>query len=270
MENNINIILTRHGRYDKTEDIETAGHITEQGKKEIEQKTKERIKNIVGKNLLNTTFLVIGSPTHWLSKEYFGQRAKETEQITKQTIVEILKQQGVEAEEISKYMYSKNEIYTRKSVIPIREIANLIAEPNVYDEAPEYIKKLKLKHGGMTDGFWEELTTSEEAKQYNENAETPSVLNRKIKNMLNYVIDWSKTYSKENKKDVCVILISHGETMDPFLNSSKLRGELGDIDYNEGIIFEIKESQIIVKTENPKFIGPSKPLKIKEDEIEVR
>lgn len=270
MENNINIILTRHGRYNRTEDIETGGHITEQGKKEIEQKTKDRIKNIVGKNLLKTTFLVIGSPTHWLSREYLGQRAKETEQITKQTIIEMLKQQGIEAEEISKCMYSKKEIYTRKSAISIRKIANLIAEPNVYDETPEYIKKLKLKHGGMTDGFWKELTTSEEAKQYNKNAETPSVLNKKIKDMLNYVIDWSKAYAKENKKDVCVILISHGETIEPFLNNNKLRGEIGDIDYNEGIVFEIKENQIIVKTENPKFIGPSKPLKIKEDEIEVR
>ena len=265
MENNINIILTRHGRYNRTEDIEKGGHITEQGKKEIQQKTKERVENIVGKNLPNTTFLVIGSPTHWLSKEYLGQRAKETEQIIEQTIIEILKQQGIETEEASKIIYSKKEIYTRKSSIPIKKIANLIAEPNVYDEAPEYIKKLKLKYGGMTESFWKELTTSEEAKQYNENAETPSVLNRKIKHMLEYVIDWAKTYSKQNKRDICAILITHGETMEPFLNNSKLRGEIGNIDYNEGIVFEIKDNQIIVKTENPKFVGPSKPLKIKEE-----
>lgn len=202
------------------------GHITEQGKREIEKKTNERIKNIIGDNLDKTTFLVIGSPTYWLSKECYGQRARETENITKQAIKSILLKQGIDSKYIQKHFYNKKQTYTRnkKQSISIQELAKMLAEPNVYDEAPEYIRKLKLKHGGMTDNFWEELSKSEEAKEYSETAETPSVLNERLRSLLQYITDWAKSYSKDYDTDICVILITHGETMQPFLNNQKLRG----------------------------------------------
>ena len=62
----INIILTRHGRYNNSRDKSDLGigHITEEGKREIVEKTKKRIDRIVGKKLKHTTFLIIGSPTY--------------------------------------------------------------------------------------------------------------------------------------------------------------------------------------------------------------
>ena len=49
----INIILTRHGRYNNSRDKSdlSIGHITEEGKREIAEKTKKRIDRIVGNKL---------------------------------------------------------------------------------------------------------------------------------------------------------------------------------------------------------------------------
>ena len=263
--NNINIILTRHGRYNCIRDRGDlrGGHITNDGEKEIQDKTKKRINRIVGDNLLNTIFLVVGSPTYWLSNESLGQRAVETEIITKNTIKDILKENGVDEENVEKYFYSEQIRYSRnKNGISIQEIADYLSEPNVYDEAPKYIEKLKLKHGGMNSSFWRELSSSEEVKDYNKNAESPSVLTKKIKKVLNYVIDWAKDYSALNSRDVCVILITHGETMEPFINNQKLVN-IANFGYNGGIVFEVKEDGIIVKTENEEFIGPPKKIENK-------
>ncbi|MCI9063136.1 MAG: hypothetical protein HFJ17_00785 [Clostridia bacterium] len=226
MEKEINVILTRHGRYTRSEDKKFGGHLTEVGKREIEEKTKQRMQNIVGEDMLDTNFLVVGSPTHWLSKKQYGQRALETEYITKQTIKSMLISQGVRPEDMDKYIYSKKQVYTRniENALPVEQLAKLLSEPNVYDEAPEYIRKLKLKHNGTNSSFWEELSSSEEAKQYSDKAETPSVLNERIKLMLNYVFNWAQNYAADNDKNVCVILITHGETMTPFINNQKLKG----------------------------------------------
>ena len=85
----INIILTRHGRYNNSRDKSdlSIGHITEEGKREIAEKTKKRIDRIVGNKLKDTTFLFIASPTYWLSDERFGRRAIETEKLTKAEIM---------------------------------------------------------------------------------------------------------------------------------------------------------------------------------------
>ena len=84
----INIILTRHGRYNNSRDKSdlSIGYITEEGKREIAEKTKKRIDRIVGNKLKDTTFLFIASPTYWLSDERFGRRAIETEKLTKAEI----------------------------------------------------------------------------------------------------------------------------------------------------------------------------------------
>ena len=70
----INIILTRHGRYNDSRDKSdwSIGHITEEGKREIAEKTKKRIDRMVGNKLRDTTFLIIASPTYWLSDKRFG------------------------------------------------------------------------------------------------------------------------------------------------------------------------------------------------------
>ena len=96
----INIILTRHGGYNNSRDKSdlSIGHITEEGKREIAEKTKKRIDRIVGNKLKDTTFLFIASPTYWLSDERFGRRAIETEKLTKAEVMVELKQVGLSEE----------------------------------------------------------------------------------------------------------------------------------------------------------------------------
>lgn len=267
----INIILTRHGRYNNSRNKNdlNIGHITKEGKKEIENKTRERLARIVGSNLDDTTFFVLGSPTYWLSDKRFGRRAIETEIITIDTIKEELRLLGLEEKEINRHFYSKPQMYIRniENSLSIDELRKKLAEPNVYDEAPEYIRKLRLKHGGMNQNFWRELATSEEVKKYNENAEGPSDLNNRIRKLLNYIVDWSKYYSKEHNTNICVFLITHGETMEPFINNTHL-SNIMEFGYNDGIVFQVTENGIIVKTEDREFIGP--PKIISKTEIEER
>ena len=226
----INIILTRHGRYNNSRDKSdlSIGHITEEGKREIAEKTKKRVDRIVGNKLKDTTFLIIASPTYWLSDEKFGRRAIETEKVS------------------------------------IEELREKLAEPNVYDVAPNYIQKLKVRYGGMNSGFWKELATSEEVKRYNKNAEGPTDLRKKITDLLNYVVDWSKEYSKTQDTNICSFLITHGETMEPFIHNKKL-SHITEFGYNDGIVFYVKEDGIVIRTEDEKFIGP--PPKVKYEDI---
>lgn len=262
----INIILTRHGRYNNSRDKNdlSIGHITEEGRAEIENKTRLRLSRLVGSKLLDTIFLVVSSPTYWLSDRRLGQRAVETEKITKKTIEEELRILGLDEIEIKKHFYSKPNSYTRnlKNTISIEELREKLAEPNVYNEAPEYIKSLTLKHGGMNSGFWEELASSEEVKRFNKNAEGPSDLNTRIRQALNYVVKWSKDYSQDYDKNICVFLITHGETMEPFINKRHL-SDIAEFGYNEGLVFNVREDGIIIKSENDKFIGP--PKKVEDD-----
>lgn len=260
----ITIILTRHGRYNNTrnkEDI-NAGHITEDGKKEIEVKTTKRIEKYVGNDLKNTMFLVIGSPTHWLSDKKLGQRGIETEEITIDTIRNILINNGIDSKGC---LYKDTKLYTRnhKGELSIKELAEKLSEPNVYDKAPEYIRKLKSRHNGMTNNFWGELSTSEEVKNYNTEAEDPTDLTKKIKGMLEYIIKWAKEYEQAKDKNVFVILITHGETMAPFLNSQKIK-YLTTGGYNDGIVFRVTKNGIIVETEKEDFIGPPKLINLEE------
>lgn len=264
----INIILTRHGRYNNSRDKSdfSIGHITEEGKREIAEKTKKRIDMIVGNKLKDITFLIIASPTYWLSDERFGRRAIETEKVTKAEIMEELKQEGFSEEEAKSHFYLKPKIYTRQNVngVSIEELRDKIAEPNVYDLAPRYIEKLKVRYGGMNSGFWKELASSEEVKQYNKNAEGPTDLRRKITELLNYVVEWAKDYSKNQDTNVCVFLITHGETMEPFIKNRKL-SHITEFGYNDGIVFNVEEDGIIIKTEDEQFIGP--PPKVKDEYI---
>lgn len=264
----INIILTRHGRYNNSRDKTdlSIGHITEKGKAEIENKTKLRLNRLIGNNLINTTFLVVGSPTYWLSDKSLGQRAIETEIITKKEIEKSFRKLGLDDAGIKKHFYEATQIYTRslKENLTIDELRKKLSEPNIYDEAPEYIKKLKLKHGGMNSSFWQELASSEEVKKYSKKAEGPSDLNKRIRNLLNYVINWSKTYSQEFDTNICVFLITHGETMEPFINNAHL-SDIAEFGYNEGLVFNVTENGIIIKSEDERFIGP--PKKIREEAI---
>lgn len=262
----INIILTRHGRYNDSRDKSdwSIGHITEEGKREIAEKTKKRIDRMVGNKLRDTTFLIIASPTYWLSDKRFGRRAMETEKITKSEIMEELKQEGITEEEAKSHFYLKPKIYTRQKTngFSIEELREKLAEPNVYDLAPSYIEKLKVRYGGMNSGFWKELASSEEVKQYNKNAEGPTDLRRKITELLNYVLEWSKEYSKTQNTNICVFLITHGETMEPFIQHKKL-SHITEFGYNDGIVFNVKEDGIIIKTEDELFVGP--PPKVKDE-----
>lgn len=263
----INIVLTRHGRYNNSRDKSdlSIGHITEEGKKEIAEKTRKRINRMVGNKLKDTTFLIVASPTCWLSDERFGRRAIETEQETKNEILRELKEIGISEKEAKLHFYLKPKIYTRKTKgISIEELREKLAEPNVYDLAPAYIQKLKVRYGGMKDGFWRELASSEEVKEYNKAAEGPTDLRRKVTVALNYVIDWSKEYAKSYDTNVCVILITHGETMEPFIHNKKL-SHITEFGYNDGIVFNVKEDGIIIKTEDERFIGP--PPKVKNEFI---
>lgn len=263
----INIILTRHGRYNNSRDKNdlSIGHITEKGKREIAEKTKKRLARLVGNNLKDTTFLIIASPTYWLSDNRFGRRAIETEQEIRNEILKELQEEGISKEEAKEHFYSESKIYTRNTNgISIEELGNKLSEPNVYDLAPEYIQKLKVRYGGMNSGFWRELASSEEAKEYNKDAEGPTDLRRKVTELLNYVIDWSKDYSKSQDTNICVFLITHGETMEPFIHNKKL-SHITEFGYNDGIVFNVKEDGIIIRTEDENFIGPSP--KVKDEDI---
>ena len=219
---------------------------------------------MVGNKLRDTTFLIIASPTYWLSDKRFGRRAIETEKITKSEIMEELKQEGITEEEAKSHFYLKPKIYTRQKTtgFSIEELREKLAEPNVYDLAPSYIEKLKVRYGGMNSGFWKELASSEEVKQYNKNAEGPTDLRRKITELLNYVVEWSKEYSKTQNTNICVFLITHGETMEPFIQHKKL-SHITEFGYNDGIVFNVKEDGIIIKTEDELFVGP--PPKVKDE-----
>ena len=137
------------------------------------------------------------------------------------------------------------------------ELRDKLVEPNVYDLAPSYIQKLKVRYSRRNEfvGFWKELASSEEVKQYNKDAEGPTDLRRKITELLNYVVEWSKEYSKSQDTNICVFLITHGETMEPFIQNRKL-SHITEFGYNDGIVFNVKEDGIIIKTEDEQFIGP--------------
>lgn len=239
----VTVILTRHGRYEQEN-----GHITEKGKEEIQAKTIERIENYIGnENLGNTEFLIIASPTYWMDRPDAGQRAVETGSIIKNTISRQMNNQGINPE-VSFYMGDRIQI--RDKEIMLSDIAQNISEPNIWSKAPNWIKE-QTERFGRNGAFWQAMAVSSENIKYerngkeihikgpkgeNQEAETGAESGAILKRVVKQLLRWGNSYSRDQDKDVCIFVVTHGEKIFPFTIGTKFEPTNG-VGHNEGIVF---------------------------------
>lgn len=226
------IFMGRHSRYDTSLEVGKGGKLTEQGKNEATEKIIQYMMSIfTPEELMNTRFLIVASQTRWKDINNLGQRAVETADIYRSTIISYLMEHcGLKFEEAYGHFVKKFD--------NLAEImAEDIREPNYWVKAPEYIKELERVCGGRNEAFWDALArVGDEIKVYGQDVDTASEIAARMQHAFISAVDWGLKHKDSN---TCVIMVSHGETLQPFYNT--MHYDWAQSGYNEGVMLEIVE-----------------------------
>lgn len=254
INNDVTIYVQRHTKYNRGHQIGIAGNITEEGIKYTQQRTKQRLNQIPIDELERTSFLIIGSPTPWLSEQDFGKRAEQTGSIIKKCIEQHLRENGIGV---------NGRIIQRFPKKLRGRIAKALQEPTIYDTRPKEIKRLKLKNSGMNKGFYKDLVMSmkqcddgqiseytqfddEQINEYTQKKRRLSEYTQRKKmfgKALKTILDFGKNYHNNGTQHVCAFLVTHGEILKIITNKEESEWE-----YNDGVIFKLNNTGKISAT----------------------
>ena len=227
------VYIGRHSRYDTSEEEGKGGILTDAGKTEAVQKMLSYIISVfTDEELKNTRFLFVASPTSWKNNPKLGRRAVETSVIYRRAINKYLKNNcGMTQSEI-RTCFMEDDC---QDAMIVPTMQKLIEEPNFWVEAPEFVKKLEKECGGRTAKFWNRLATvaDEEIKVYGEHVESSRDVARRMIKAFSMARQWGAAQEGVN---TCVIMISHGETLQPFYDGMGF--DFAKTGYNEGIVIE--------------------------------
>lgn len=227
------IYVGRHSRYDTSLEEGKGGKLTEAGKAEAVQKMISYIISVfTDEELRNTRFVFVASPTRWKDKQNLGQRAVETGVLYKRAINKYLTNNCGMTQSQVRDLFLDDDC-TDAMIIPTMQY--LIREPNYWTEAPEFIEKLEKECGGRTNEFWHKLSrVGDEIKAYGQHVECAEDISKRMTSAFANAVQWGKSQKGVN---TCVIMISHGETLQPYYDKIDLdfNPKTG---YNDGVVFE--------------------------------
>lgn len=228
------IFMGRHSRYDTSLEAGKGGKLTEQGRTEATEKIIQYMMSIfTPEELMNTRFLIVASQTRWKDINYLGQRAVETADIYRSTIIShLMKHCGLSFEDAYGRFVKRLDNF-------VEIMGHDIREPNYWVKAPEYIDELERICGGRNEAFWDALSrVGDEIKAYGPDVETAAEIASRMQHAFISAVDWGLKHKDCN---TCVIMVSHGETLQPFYNT--MHYNWAQSGYNEGVMLEIVENQ---------------------------
>lgn len=250
------IVLQRHGKYERSTDSPKVGSLTEEGAQEIYTSGKDFFEKLFNSasesDRKNIDILVLASDTQYKGG---GRRSMETaEQIIKAV-----------KEEISKLNLAESQLLNTSGNISgkggPRPAPNL-REPQMIDNSPEFLQFLKDKYGDMNLDFWIAFEEDKE-KETRESmgAEGPDEITDRMKLMIDILARYSSFYHKKHPDRRLIIwAATHYDTISPYVKreifETGKETPLG-VDYGAGISINLdKEGRGKVKIAGEEYEVP--------------
>jgi hypothetical protein len=234
------IILQRHGEYERSAESSKVGSLTEEGTREIYTFGKEfferLFETIPESERSKVDFLVLASDTQYQDG---GRRSMETAD----QIIRALK------EELEKLNLDESQLLNTSRNISgdgnARPTAHL-GEPKIFTDSPEFVEFLKEKHGDSDLDFWIAFEEDVE-KEIREKmgAEGPDEIADRMKRMINILSRYSRFYHKKHSDRRLIIwAVTHYDTISPYVKREVFETDkdtpLG-VDYGAGISINLDQ-----------------------------
>lgn len=239
------ILLQRHSRYDSSvprdlknitdREREICGHLTEQGIKETEEITRERLEKILAENPEETDFLIVSSPTFWYNLPELGQRAIETSEVIVKTIIDELKKRGLSKEQLLNLSGKFKGDFARPE--------QRLQETQLF-QVPPFEKFMLKKYGGMGGDFWDAYSADVDREKRKELGAEGSVdIANRVNRVMTIVARFAKMYHETHPdRKIVVWMVSHGEDLEPFIQRNYgVKPDEFIANYNEAVSISVDD-----------------------------
>lgn len=234
------IVLQRHGIYERSIDNPNAGSLTEAGAQDVYDLSKKffesLFESIPEEERGTLDILVVASDTQYREG---GRRSMETADKVIEAIKEKLEEFGMSQSQL----LNTSERYKQQP----RPMPDL-REPQMFDNSPDFVAFLKEKYGDLGKEFWIafEEDIERETRQAM-NAEGPDEIADRLKHVVEVLKRYSRVYhSKHAGKRLVLWAATHYDTISPYVKREVLKvGKevpLG-VDYGAGISIEIDSDE---------------------------
>ena len=250
------IVLQRHGKYERSVDSPNVGSLTEDGAKEIYALGKEFFKklfdSIPESERKNVDVLVLASDTQYKGG---GHRSMETANQIIRGVREELKRLDLNENQI---LNTSGNFHDKDGIRPTPELR----EPQMIDNSPEFLQFLKEKYGDMNLDFWIAFEEDKEKEAREKmGAEGPNEIADRLDFMVNVLARYSRFYHKKHPdKRLVIWAATHYDTISPYVKREILKTDketpLG-VDYGAGISINLdKEGRGTVKMAGEEYDVP--------------
>ena len=206
------IILQRHGKYERSADSQNVGSLTEEGAEEISNLSKEFFDKLFVQipedERDRVDILVIGSDTQFMEG---GRRSMETADLVTEALKEKLKELKLDENQL---LNAYGRYSGEGGVRPTPKLR----EPQMFENSMGFVNFLREKYGDLGKDFWiafeEDLEKETREKM---EAEGPDEIADRLKFMIEVLARYSRMYHKKNPGRRLVIwAATHYDTISPY------------------------------------------------------
>ncbi|MEK7186921.1 MAG: hypothetical protein AAB690_01200 [Patescibacteria group bacterium] len=252
------IILQRHGKYERSTDNKHAGSLTEEGAEEVYIQGKDFFKRLFEmvpeSERHDVDILVLASDTQYKDG---GRRSMETAEQVIKGLKEELAGLGLDEAQL---LNTSSNTHGEGNPRPTPELR----EPRIFDNSPEFVEFLKKKYGDLGLDFWIAFEEDKE-KEIREKmgAEGPDEITDRMQSMIDVLVRYSRFYHKKHPDRRLVIwAVTHYDTISPYVKREILEAgkeaPLG-VDYGAGILINLdKDGKGTVKIGETEYEVPLK------------
>jgi hypothetical protein len=228
------IVLQRHGKYERSKDSPNVGGLTGEGAEEVREVGREFFESlfetIPEAERGQVDVLIIASDTQYGGG---GRRCIETAERVTESLREQLRKLGLSEEQL---LNTSGRFTGGSDVRPTPKLR----EPQMFQNSPEFVQFLEEKYGGMGRNFWIafEEDTEKEAREAM-GAEGPDEIADRLKFEIGVVARYAKMYHEQHPGRRLVIwMVTHYDTISPYVKRDIF--EVGKevplaVDYGAGI-----------------------------------
>lgn len=232
------IVLQRHGVYERSADSPIIGSLTEKGAEDVYNISRNFFRSlfegIPQEERSNLDILVIASDTQYRGG---GRRSVETANKVMEAIREELKQFGMNDSQLLNTSGKYRSDEGPRTMPDLRE-------PQMLDNSPEFVAFLKDKYGDLSKEFWLafEGDIERETRQAMK-AEGPDGITDRIKHVIEVLRRYSRMYhAKHPEKRLIIWAATHYDTISPYVKREIIKAgkdaALG-VDYGAGISIHV-------------------------------
>jgi len=234
------IVLQRHGKYERSTDSPNVGSLTEEGVKEVYEIGQSFFKSLFEdaseEERKQIDVLIIASDTQY---EGGGHRSMETAEEIAKSLREQLEEFGLGEEQI---LNTSGRFSGEGDVRP----APKLREPQMFNNSPEFVKFLEKKYGEKGLDFW--IAFEEDTEKETRNtmgAEGPDQIADRVKFMVDVMARYSRMYHKKNSgRRLIIWAATHYDTISPYVKRDVFgldKEAILRVDYGAGISIDLDQ-----------------------------